>query len=59
MVNSLDREIKVHFNQSSRANEIMETLADISKAKKVLNWIPKTSFEAGIREIMTHMKIIG
>jgi len=32
----------------SRENEIFNVVADISKAKKELNWMPKTTFEEGI-----------
>ena len=59
ILRNIDRELKVQFSQSMRTNEIIETLANISKAQTVLNWVPKTSFEAGIREIMTDMKIMS
>lgn len=34
-----------------RMGEVRETLADIKKAKDLLNWEPKISFEAGIEEL--------
>lgn len=39
-----------------RRNEIMNVVADISKAKNDLNWTPKYSFEDGIREILEDLK---
>lgn len=37
---------------SERPNEILNVVADISKAKQELGWAPKYSFEDGIREIL-------
>ncbi|MGA2418236.1 MAG: GDP-mannose 4,6-dehydratase [Candidatus Staskawiczbacteria bacterium] len=37
-------------------NEIPEQYLDWSKAKKILNWQPKTSFEQGIKEIYNWYK---
>lgn len=36
----------------SRRGEVRETLADISKAKKLLGWAPKMKFESGIKELL-------
>ena len=58
ILHNLDGEFEVQFSQSTRDNEILETMANISKARAVLNWAPKTSFEAGIRKIMNSMKLI-
>tara|TARA_Y100000590_G_scaffold55884_4_gene58559 strand:+ start:15152 stop:15997 length:846 start_codon:yes stop_codon:yes gene_type:complete len=40
-----------NFNDE-RQNEIFETLADISKAKKLLNWAPKWKFREGIKDMI-------
>jgi nucleoside-diphosphate-sugar epimerase len=39
-----------------RKNEIMDIVADISKAKNILGWSPKTTFEDGIRKIIEDIK---
>lgn len=38
--------------QERRKDEIMNTVADILKAKKKLGWIPKIDFETGLRRII-------
>ena len=43
---------KVVSDENVRPNEIKEKVADISKAKEILNWSPKTSFSDGIRKII-------
>lgn len=40
-----------------RKNEIMNVVADISKAKKELDWKPLFSFENGIRELLKEQRI--
>jgi nucleoside-diphosphate-sugar epimerase len=35
-----------------RPNQIMETLADISKAKRILQWSPQISIEDGLKDIL-------
>jgi len=37
-----------------RPNEIMDTVADISEAKKLLLWQPKTDLETGLRRMIAH-----
>ena len=44
--------LPLECNNISRDNEILETKADISKAKKLLKWKPTWSFEEGIQEIL-------
>jgi UDP-glucose 4-epimerase len=36
-----------------RHGEVFETLADISKAKKLINWKPKISLEKGLNDLIT------
>jgi len=45
---SSDQEIKVEFSGEKRKNEVLNTIADISKAKKLLNWNPKITFNEGL-----------
>lgn len=40
--------IKVEFTGERRKNEVMDTVADTTKAKKLLDWQPKTGIEEGI-----------
>lgn len=40
--------VKVEFSHEKRKNEISNTVADISKAKRLLDWEPKISFKEGI-----------
>lgn len=49
-----DKEIR--SEEQERPNEILDVVADISKAKQELNWEPKYSFEDGIREILKDIK---
>ena len=41
----------------SRKNEITDTVADISKARKELGWEPKVSFTEGIGRIVESMEV--
>lgn len=47
---------KVISESISRKNEISNVVADISKAKKELNWKPMYSFEEGIKNIFEEKK---
>jgi len=37
---------------AERRGEVLETLADISKAKELLGWEPKVNFEGGIEQLL-------
>lgn len=43
--NSLVKEEAVFFSNEKRPNEVLETRADISKAKHELGWVPKKKFD--------------
>ena len=45
------RDVAVHSENVRRQNEIMDTRADISKARRLLGWEPRWSLEAGIAEL--------
>ncbi|MCG3711703.1 NAD(P)-dependent oxidoreductase [Aliarcobacter butzleri] len=47
---------KIVSKNNARKNEIMNVVADITKAKKELNWQPIYSFEDGIKEILSALK---
>ncbi|MEM4230679.1 MAG: hypothetical protein QXF25_02290, partial [Candidatus Pacearchaeota archaeon] len=42
--------IQVNPIRSPALNEIKDSLSDITKAKTILGWSPKTSFEQGLKE---------
>lgn len=44
----------VFSEEKPRQNEIPDVIADISRAKSELGWNPCTSFEQGIKEIISH-----
>ena len=46
--------IRVKYTGEKRINEISDTVADISKAKKILKWKPKINFNRGIEKIIHH-----
>ena len=43
---------KIISEKEERRNEIMNVIADISKAKNDLDWVPEFSFEDGIKDIL-------
>jgi len=51
----LGDKIAVSF-QPSRACDVPEVVLDIQKAKSVLGWQPKHSFEEGMKKLIAHMK---
>ena len=44
-------DLKIRSSEEVRSDEIMDTRADIRKAKKLLNWSPIWTFEKGIKDI--------
>ena len=40
------------YRNERRRNEVMDTVADISKAKRLLRWEPSVSLEDGLREMI-------
>lgn len=54
----VDKLLKIHekhatvkFTNEKRKDEIMDCFADITKAKKLLDWQPSVSFENGLKEV--------
>lgn len=45
----LNIDAEIIFKNVYRKNEVMDTIADISKIKDKLNWRPKNSFEEGLK----------
>lgn len=53
IINSLhNNKLKIIYRSIIRDKEIHETLADISKVKKMLNWSPKTTLYKGLQKII-------
>lgn len=50
VVGFFDHEIDVKFSGEKRKNEVLDTIADISKAKNLLNWEPKTDLRDGLHK---------
>ena len=46
---------KINSTEQYRKNEIMDVVADISKAKKYLNWQPKTSLGEGLKNLYENL----
>jgi nucleoside-diphosphate-sugar epimerase len=47
-----EEEIQVEFTNEHRKNEVLETKADISHAKSILNWKPEVNFREGIKKLL-------
>ena len=45
---------EVRTKGNNRPNEIFDLYADISKIKREFQWVPKTSFESGIKNCVDH-----
>ena len=54
----LQNPIEIKFSGEKRKNEVMDTIADISKMKKLTGWNPKYDLEEGIEIITTEMRNI-
>lgn len=48
--NCISNKIKMTYKNEARPNEVDNVIADISKAKKLLGWEPKTPLKEGIRK---------
>lgn len=44
--------VEVKFSNEKRKNEIIDTKADIDKAKEKLGWVPNLDIDKGLREIL-------
>jgi len=47
-----DDDFDVSFTEEQRKNEVLDTRADITKAKKLLKWKPKVTITEGISQIL-------
>jgi nucleoside-diphosphate-sugar epimerase len=52
IIKQANSEVTVTSRNIERDNEINDVIADISKARKLLSWSPKISFDNGIKNII-------
>ncbi|MCB0283067.1 MAG: NAD(P)-dependent oxidoreductase [Calditrichaeota bacterium] len=50
IVNLFPDKISISYNNEQRANEVKDTIADISHAKNLLNWEPKYNLRSGLAD---------
>lgn len=50
VIQIINKPITVVFSEERRINEVMDTIADITKAKKMLDWQPLMTFYDGLKE---------
>jgi len=53
IINAMDRETVFSSSGEERPNEVMDTIADIRKAKKYLKWEPEIRLAEGIKEMIS------
>ena len=51
---NIDSTLTVSYKNEFRKNEIYETKADISKAKRLLNWEPEVTMEEGLNRTLNY-----
>lgn len=51
LVNNTQKNIPIEFLNEIRENEVLDTVADISKAERLLNWKPSISFTEGLKNL--------
>lgn len=52
IINLYGKPVTVHYLEQRRRNEIMDTVADISKAKDVLGWRPNIDIDRGLLDVL-------
>lgn len=45
------RRVPVHYSEDMRPNEVLEVVADISRARRILAWTPRISFELSLEKV--------
>lgn len=58
LIKMYGKDVKVNYKNDRRKNEIMDTLADIKKAKVKLCWKPKVSIDEGLKAMYNNMDSI-
>lgn len=52
----VNRKLSIEFTNEFRKGEVLDTVADITKAQQILNWTPTISLEAGLEKIINYVK---
>ena len=52
IANNFDMDIKIVFSEERRKNEVLDTVADITKANETLNWKPNINLSDGLHKII-------
>jgi len=47
------KKAKIIYEKEERRDEVLTTIADITKAKEILNWVPETSFRKGLEKLLS------
>jgi len=48
--------VPIRFSGKKRPHEIMDTVADISKAKEKLGWEPEVDVDEGLKRVVDYYK---
>lgn len=56
IVSTFNPSADIEFTNETRPNEVLDTVADITKIKKLLGWEPKTNFEDGLKSFSGKIK---
>lgn len=56
--NLIGKKAKINYYPFNKA-DMMETMADIKKANKILNWVPDTEIEKGISNLFENKRLFG
>jgi len=57
IASNYDKDIKIEFSEERRQNEVMDTIADITKANKILNWHPKVDLREGLFKLISNTQL--
>lgn len=52
IVDKIDNKIPLNFSEKRRKNEVLETVASIEKAEKLLKWVPENDIKSGISKML-------
>jgi nucleoside-diphosphate-sugar epimerase len=58
MERAIGRRAKVKYTEKQKG-DVRDTWADVSKAEKVLGWMPKTKIEEGLKKYIPWLSEIG
>ena len=56
IINNLNNPVSLQFSDEKRKNEVLDTVANIIKAQDLLNWIPNTDLNFGLKKMISILK---